>query len=70
MVSIADLPESGAFDQDGIEVLVKAFELACMARPGTDRTILAREIIAVAKAGERDPDRLCAAALSALKQRA
>jgi hypothetical protein len=66
---------SAAFDPDEIEVLSKAFEKARKSlhdrgQPPIVQEIIAQRIIAVAKTGERDPDRLCEAALLALGNKA
>jgi hypothetical protein len=52
------------FDPETIRVMGLAFEMALVALRLADRgdlanEIVARKIIALAKAGERDPERLC-----------
>jgi hypothetical protein len=59
------------FDLETIRLMGLAFEMALAAlRPTPDyadplREVIARKIIELAKAGERDPERLCEGALSA-----
>ena len=58
----------GEFDPEAIAVMNKAFqaaitELQDTGQPDMVLDILAERIIAIAKSGERDPDRLRAAAL-------
>jgi hypothetical protein len=60
-----------AFDADATAVLIAAYERAMVAiegrnHPGVMREVAARRIIALASKGERDPDRLCAAALATI----
>jgi hypothetical protein len=60
-----------AFDPGEIEVLCAAYEKARVSlhdkgQPPLVNEIIALRIIALAKTGERDPDRLCAGALAAL----
>ncbi len=60
-----------AFDADAVRAMCDAFEGACRALRSTlnrepVRRILAKRIIALAAYGERDPDRLRAAALTGL----
>ena len=57
------------FDPDATAVLIAAYEsaIAAIARSGQPQNlceIAARRIIAMASKGERDPGRLCAAALA------
>jgi hypothetical protein len=52
------------FDPETIRVMGLAFEMALVALPLADRgdlanDVLARKIMDLAKAGERDPERLC-----------
>jgi hypothetical protein len=63
--------QDGAFDSDTTGAMGEAFERACKAlhdlgQPDIVKEIIARRIIEVAKAGERDPARLCERALAAL----
>jgi hypothetical protein len=61
------------FDGETIRLMGIAFEMALWSfgvTVGCDepvRTALAHKIIALAQAGERDPDRLCEAALNAVR---
>lgn len=61
------------FDAETIRIMGLAFEMALVAVEHTDgiinptRDAVAKNIIERAKAGERDPDRLCDAALQALR---
>jgi hypothetical protein len=49
---------------DAVKAMGEAYDLACEEAPEVaDHEALARAIIAVARAGERDPFRLCDAAL-------
>jgi hypothetical protein len=60
------------FDAETTRVMGIAFELACVALKLADRKDLATEMVAkriivLATAGERDPDRLCDGALIGLR---
>jgi hypothetical protein len=61
------------FDPEAIRLMGIAFEMALVALQRTDgivnptRDAVAQKIIDLAKAGERDPERLCDAALQALR---
>jgi hypothetical protein len=61
------------FDPEDIENLTTAFELALSRLELADRqdplaVVLAKFIIELAKEGERDPDKLCEAALKLLRK--
>ena len=62
------------FDPETIRLMGIAFEMALVALQRTDgainptREAVAQKIIDLAKAGERDPERLCDEALKARKQ--
>ena len=61
-----------AFDDTTTQVMGLAFDAACTEFRDSDLTTLTREIIAeriiqAAKRGERDPERLCRVAVSALR---
>jgi len=63
-------PET-AFDFETTSILIAAYETAIESiedrlQPGALREIAARRIIALASRGERDPERLCAAALATI----
>jgi hypothetical protein len=63
------------FDPETIRLMGIAFEMALVAFQRTEgivnptRDAVAQKIIDLVKAGERDPDRLCEAALQALRPR-
>jgi len=72
-VPIRLLLENSSFDPEEIAMLVAAFEDCLRALGLADRAdgateIVAREIIALAKQGERDPARLRDAALQSLRK--
>ncbi len=59
----------GAFEPEAIAAMSEAFEAACnelneAGQPKVAREVIAGRIIAAARAGERDPVRLRAAALA------
>ena len=61
------------FDSETIRVMGLAFEMALVALRLSDRgdlanDILAHEIVELAKAGERDPERLCEGVLMVFHQ--
>jgi len=63
--------QPGAFDPEAIAVISEAFEAACnelneAGQPKVAPEVIAGRIIAAARAGERDPARLRAAALGRL----
>ena len=71
----AQLFEQAAFGPDDIKVLTDAYDRARRSlhdkgQPAIVQEIIAKRIIALAKDGERDPDRLCAGALTALGNKA
>ena len=60
-----------AFDVEATAILVAAYEMAIKSigsrvQPSALREIAARRIIALASRGERNPGRLCAAALATI----
>jgi hypothetical protein len=68
---IAALLKSQAFDPEELRLLGEAFDAACQSLgfPAGERaTIVAALIIEQARSGERDPDRLCAAAVKAYRR--
>ncbi len=71
-MSIIPFFQNPGLDDAAIAVMGKAFDTACRdlnGRTGLSdlmREIIAKRIIEAAKAGERDPDRLCAKAMDAL----
>jgi hypothetical protein len=71
MATIVDLFHSTAFDPETVKGLCSAYDKARASlhdtgQPHIVNEVIARRIIALAKQGERDPDRLCAAALRGL----
>ena len=75
MGTIVDLFRAAAFDADTVQILCDAYEKARKSlhdtgQPQIVNEIIAQRIIALAKQGERDPNRLCAGALSALGNKA
>jgi hypothetical protein len=66
--------ECTAFDADQTTAMGQAFEQACRSlhlpnRSGAEGLALAQKIIALARRGYRDPDRLCALTLEAFADR-
>jgi hypothetical protein len=67
--------EGQRFDLETIRLMGIAFEMALVALPRTEgigsptRDEVAQKIIDLAKDGERNPERLCEAALQALRPR-
>jgi hypothetical protein len=63
------------FDAETTRLIGIAFEMALVMLQRTDRIVnptrdtVAQKVIELAKAGERDPERLCEAALQALRPR-
>ena len=60
-----------SFDPEITSIMGQAYECACKAlrdigQPELVKTVIAKRIIAIAKTGERNPDRLCERALKAL----
>lgn len=75
MGTIVELFRAAAFDADTVQTLCDAYEKARKSlhdtgQPQIVNEIIAQRIIALAKQGERDPNRLCAGALSALGNKA
>jgi hypothetical protein len=75
MGTIIDLFHAAAFDPETVKRLLDAYEKALKSlhdtgQPPIVNEIIAQRIIALAKKGERDPDRLCAGALTALGNKA
>lgn len=74
MSDAVPLFRDAAFDPQTVELLTAAYEQACIAlrdmgQPEIVQQIIAQRIIAAATRGERDPDKLCESALSALRDR-
>jgi hypothetical protein len=65
--------EGFRFDPETVRLMGIAFEMALVALQRTDgivnptREAVAKKIIELAKAGERDPERLCDTALQSLR---
>jgi hypothetical protein len=75
MSNVVDLFHTTAFDPETVKVLCDAYDRACQSMHDTGQPyivseIIALNIIALAKAGERNPDRLCEGALKALPNKA
>ena len=71
-MSIRPFLKDATFDPEHVKAMGKAFD--CVIRELNDsgqsskvvREVIAERIIAAAKTGERDPDKLCALAMDAL----
>ena len=75
MSNIVDLFQSASFNPETLKVLCEAYDKARASlrdtgQPRILNEVIASRIIAMAKQGERDPDRLCAKALIGLGDRA
>lgn len=75
MTNVVKLFQAAAFDPEEVETLACAYEKARRSlhdrgQPDIVQTIVAERIIAAAKGGERDPDKLCETALRALGSKA
>ena len=75
MSKVVPLFEKTDFDPETVNVLALAYEKARKSlhdkgQPALVQEIIAARIIAAAKTGERDPDRLCETALLALGTKA
>lgn len=62
------VPRDDAFDAEATARLCEAFDKACRdlhdtGQPEIVREVIAKKIMEIARRGERDPDRLCDAAL-------
>jgi hypothetical protein len=73
--TIVDLFRSTAFDPEAVKLLSDAYDKARKSlhdtgQPHIVNEVIAQRIIALAKQGERDPDRLCKGALTALRDKA
>jgi len=73
--NIIQLFHNADLDEDSIQVLSHAYDKACRSmhdrgQPYLVSEIIAQRMIALARAGERDPDKLCASALMALGNKA
>jgi len=75
MGTILDLFRQAGFDPETVKTLGDAYEKARKSlhdtgQPQIVNEIIAQRIVALAKKGERNPDRLCAGALTALGNKA
>jgi hypothetical protein len=75
MATIAALFQTSEFAPETVAVMASAYEKARKSlhdkgQPWIVQEVIAARIIAAARSGERDPDRLCRTALSALGQKA
>ena len=75
MGTVVELFRDAAFDPEAIKILCAAFEKARKSlhdrgQPPIVQEVIARRLVACAQRGERDPDKLCEAALSALGSKA
>ena len=71
MGTVVELFRDAAFDPEAVKVLSTAFEKARKSlhdkgQPEVVQEVIARRLIACAQRGERDPDKLCEEALTAL----
>ncbi len=74
MTTIVALFEKAELGPEAIDVMTRAYEKARKSlhdkgQPAVVQEVIAARIIAAAESGERDPDKLCRAALSALGQK-
>ena len=75
MEEVRNLFYSTGFDPETVKTLCAAYDKACKSlhdtgQPDIVSEIIAQRIISLAKQGERDADRLCEGALSALGNKA
>ena len=75
MADITDLFHSSAFDPETVKILCDAYDKARAlmhdtGQPYIVNEVIAQRIIALAKRGERDQNRLCAIALTGLGDKA
>jgi hypothetical protein len=75
MSTVDDLFRSTAFDPETVELLCTAYDTAQkslhnIGQPDVANLVIAECIISLAKRGERDPNKLCAGALKAFRNRA
>jgi hypothetical protein len=70
MSRVIELFTESSFDAEAVTVLCDAYDRACTTlrntgQPEIVNEVLAQQIIAIARTGERDPERLCERALKA-----
>jgi hypothetical protein len=75
MGEVEEFFHNSAFDPETVKSLCDAYDKACRSlhdngQPKIVSEVIALRIISLAKEGERDPDRLCAGALTALGNKA
>jgi hypothetical protein len=73
MVALFAFPKvpGRSFDDETTALMCEAFDKSCQALQGTDqlepaKEIIAKRIIEMAGRGERDPDRMCEAAMRSI----
>jgi len=74
MTTIVALFQTSEFGPETVDVMARAYEKARKSlhdkgQPWIVQEVIAARIIAAARGGERDPDKLCRTALSALGQK-
>lgn len=74
-LSVVQFLPRGVFDDDTTRLMGQAFDSAVMSlgekfQPQVIQEIIARRIVTAARKGERDPGRLCDAAIGAVKRAA
>ena len=75
MSKVATLFQRADLEPETVDILTRAYEKARRSlhdkgQPNIVQEVIARRIIAAAQSGERDPDKLCEAALIALGNKA
>ena len=69
--TVTPFAQDAAFDPETTQIMGQAYEIACRAldieQPEIVKTIIAKEIIALAKTGERDTRQLCERALKGIR---
>ena len=68
------IQEQGGFTHEDAGILILAFEYTLRKLRGVKRTdtvaiVIARQIIAIARSGERDPQKISASAIAALRRK-
>ena len=70
MTNIIPFLRDAVFEDGATDILSRAFDMACMAihdaSAAIDKERLAAHVVQSALLGERDPDKLCTAALAAM----
>jgi len=75
MFKAVEVFREAAFDAETVKILLQAYDMARKSlhdkgQPEIVEQIIADRLVAAAKAGERDPEKLCATALTALGSKA